>query len=125
MTNAALEPKPPAPLVTRAVQLFGLAAVAAGIWAISTRTNCEELGCLVWFFGLFIAGWGVIALLAGLRGPLGFVFLLGAIVLAMAGSWVKPFYGLIFLAIVLGLVSASKDRLAGYYRRPKPKVEAS
>lgn len=120
------EPKPPTPLVTRVMQLFGLAAVANGIWGISTGSDCERLGCsLARYVGVFLTVWGVAALLAGLRGPVGFGFLLGAIVLAMAASWVKAFYGLIFLAIVLGLVRVSKDRLAGYYRRPKPKVEAS
>jgi hypothetical protein len=125
MTESGPASKPPAPLVTRVVQLFGLAAVVAGLWAISTRSSCEAFGCLVWFFGLYVLAWGVVALLAGLRGPVGFVFLLGAIVLAMAGAWVKAFYGIIFLVMLLGLVRASKDRLAGYYRRSKPKVEAS
>jgi hypothetical protein len=125
MTAIPREPKPPAPLVTRAVQLFGVTAVVIGFVAFSSRDNCEGLTCLAWVYGLFVAGWGVVALLSGIRGPVGLVFLIAAIVLAMVGSWVKAFYGIIFLVVLLALVSASKERLAGYYRRSKPKVEAS
>jgi MFS family permease len=119
MSDAIRAAKPPAPMITRVIQLFGLAAIGAGAWAISTRDSCEELGCLVWFFGIYVAVWGIVAVLAGIRGPLGFVFLIGAIVLALVGSWVRPLFGLVFLVVLLGLVSASKERLAPYYRRAK------
>ena len=124
MTDA-LNAKAPAPIITRVVQGFGIAAIAAGAWGFSTRDDCQELECLVWFYALFVVAWGVVALLAGMRGPLGLAFLIGAVLLAMVGSWVRPLLGIVFLAVLLVLVNASKDRLAGYYRRSKPKVEAS
>lgn len=115
--------KPPAPLVTRVMQILGVAALGFGGWALATGPGCEELECLVWVLGAYLAAWGLIALLSGIRGPLGLVFLIGAIVLALGISWVEPFYGLIGLLIVGALVSASKERLAPYYRR-HPKADA-
>jgi hypothetical protein len=113
----AVHGKPPAPLVTRAVQLLGLAAVAFGGYAISTGPGCQELDCLAWFLGALLAGWGVCALLAGIRGPVGLVFFVVALVLGLAVSWANPFLGLIVLLVVSLLMNASKDRLAPYYRR--------
>jgi hypothetical protein len=114
MTETA---KPPTPLVTRVVQLFGLAAVGFGGWAIASGPGCQELGCLVWVLGIYLALWGVVAWLAGIRGPIGLIFLVGAILMALAASWVEPLYGIVFLGVVSLLIGASKERLAPYYRR--------
>ncbi|MGH2725633.1 MAG: hypothetical protein ACRDKS_01525, partial [Actinomycetota bacterium] len=112
---------PPAPLVTRVMQILGLTAVAVGVWALVDGRDCEGLECLGNFLAVYLGVWGLFALLAGIRGPFGLVFLIGAILLALGVSWVEPFFGMIGLVVVLVLVRASKDRLAGYYRRaPKP-----
>jgi hypothetical protein len=122
MTDVA-HAKPPAPLVTRVIQLFGLAALVFGGMILFDARDCEELACLAGPIGIAIMVWGAVALLSGLRGPAGMVFLIGAIVLGLAFTWVKAFYGLIGLLILSMLMTASKDRLAPYYRRlPKPEA---
>lgn len=116
MTQTA-HAKPPAPLVTRVMQILGLAAVGLGVWALVEGRDCEGLECLGTLLGAYLGGWGLIAVMSGIRGPLGFVFLIGAILLVLGVSWVEPFYGLIALVVIMVLVRASKDRLAAYYRR--------
>jgi hypothetical protein len=113
--------KPPAPLVTRVMQVLGVAAIGLGGWALVDLPDCQELDCLGQLLAWYVGVWGLLALLSGIRGPLGLVFLIGAILTALAVSWVEPFYGLIGLVVIMVLVRASKDRLAGYYRRaPRP-----
>jgi hypothetical protein len=119
MTETVRGTKPSAPIITRVVQLFGLVAITGGAWAISTRNGCEELGCLAWFLGIYAVAWGLVALLAGVRGPLGMVFLIAAVVLALLGAWIRPLFGIVFLVVLLGLVNVSKEKLAPYYRRAK------
>jgi hypothetical protein len=121
MTDVA-HAKPPAPLVTRVMQLFGLAALVFGGLILFDARDCQELDCLAGPIGIAIMVWGAVALLSGLRGPAGLAFLIGAIVLGLAFTWVKAFWGLIGLLVLSMLVTASKDRLAPYYRR-KPKTE--
>lgn len=115
MTDVA-HAKPPAPILTRMLQLFGLAAVVLGGLAISTGPGCEELGCIAWVLGVYLAVWGVCALLCGLRGRAGLVFLVLALVLPLLVGWTEPLWALGFLLVVMALTRVSKDRLAPYYR---------
>jgi hypothetical protein len=115
--------KPPAPPLTRVIQIVGLAAVVFGALILVDVRDCQELDCLAGPIGLFVVGWGVIALLSGLRGPLGLVFLVAAIVLTLLVAWIKFFIGIVALLALMGLTRLSKDRLAGYYRK-QTKAEA-
>ncbi|MEX2554947.1 MAG: hypothetical protein WEB06_04890 [Actinomycetota bacterium] len=116
--------RPRAPLVTRVIQVFGLAALVFGGLILFDARDCQELDCLAGPIGIAIMVWGAVALLSGLRGPAGFAFLIGAIVLGLAFTWVKALWGVIGLLVLSMLVTASKDRLAPYYRR-KSKSESS
>lgn len=109
--------KPPAPILTRAMQLLGLAAIVVGALILFDVRDCEELDCLAGLIGTYVVGWGVIAVLSGLRGPVGLVFLVTALVLTVLVSWIKFLVGIVALAAIMGLTRLSKDRLAPYYRR--------
>jgi hypothetical protein len=108
--------KPPAPPVTRVVQLIGLGAVVFGTWVVVDARDCEELGCLATFLGAMGAAWGVIALLAGLRNLVGFFCLIAAVILALLTAWATPLFTLPFLVVVLILIRFSKDKLKAFYR---------
>jgi cytochrome c oxidase subunit IV len=109
--------KPPAPIITRAMQLLGLGAIVLGTMILIDVRDCQELDCLAGPIGLFVVAWGVIALLSGLRGPVGLFCLIGAFVLTLLVAWIKFFIGIIALVALMGLTRLSKDRLAGYYRK--------
>lgn len=119
MTDVA-HAKPPAPPVTRVIQLTGLAAVGFGVWIMVDSVDCQELDCLALLIGAMAAGWGVIAVLSGLRNIFGFVCLIGAIVLALLTAWATPLFTLPFLVMVLILVRFSKDKLKAFYRNERP-----
>jgi hypothetical protein len=118
MTEAAHE-KPPAPILTRVMQLLGLAGLVFGGLILFDARDCQELDCLAGPIGVVVIVWGAVALLSGLRGPAGFVFLILALVLSVLVSWATPLIGLIALVVAMLLMSASKDRLAPYYRRQR------
>ena len=109
--------KPPAPILTRVMQVLGLGAIAWGGAVILDVRDCEELGCLAGPIGIAAVVWGIVAVLSGLRGPIGLVFLVGALVLTFIVSWVKFLIGVVALVVLMGLTRMSKDRLAPYYRR--------
>ncbi|MGH2784978.1 MAG: hypothetical protein ACRDJ1_06935 [Actinomycetota bacterium] len=115
MTDA-VRVKPPAPPLTRAMQLLGLGAVVFGSLILIDVRDCQELDCLAGPIGLFVVAWGVIALMSGLRGPVGLFFLIAALVLTLLVAWVKFLIGIVALVALMGLTRLSKDRLAGYYR---------
>ena len=118
MTDVA-HAKPPAPPLTRVVQLTGLAAVVFGTWIMVDAIDCEELDCLASIIGAMAIGWGVIALLSGLRNMFGFIALIAAIILALLTAWATPLFTLPFLAVVLILLRFSKDKLKGFYRNER------
>lgn len=120
MTDA-VRAKPPAPPLTRVVQLIGLAAIVLGIWILIENIDCQELDCLAGLIGMMGVGWGLVAVLAGLRNLFGFVCLIGAIILALLLAFAAPWFSLPFLAIVFFLLRISKDKLKPFYRN-EPKV---
>jgi hypothetical protein len=105
------------------VQLGGLALVVLGVVILIDVRDCSDLSCLAGPIGILMIVWGLIALLSGLRGPAGLVFLIAAIVVTMLFAWVKFLAGIIVLLAIMGLTRVSKDRLAPYYRR-RPKAAA-
>ena len=108
--------KPPAPPLTRVVQLVGLAAVALGTWVLIEAVTCEGLECLAQLIGVMGVGWGIVAILAGLRNLFGFICLIGAIILALLLAFAAPWFSLPFLAVVFFLLRVSKDKLKPFYR---------
>lgn len=115
--------KPPAPPLTRVVQVIGLAAVVGGIWILVEAIGCSELDCLASILGGMVLGWGVLALLAGMRNLFGFFCLIGAIILGLLASFVTPWFSLPFLLVVFLLLRVSKDKLKPFYRN-QPEVPA-
>ena len=122
MTDVAHR-KPPAPILTRAMQLLGVGGLVFGGLILFDARDCQELDCLAGPIGVAIMLWGAVAVLSGLRGPAGFVFLILAVILSILVSWATPLLGLVVLAVAMILMSVSKDRLAPYYRR-QPKDPA-
>ena len=108
--------KPPAPPLTRVVQLTGLAAIVLGTWVLIEAVDCEELDCLAQLIGAMGVGWGIVALLAGFRNLFGFICLIGAIILALLLVFAAPWFSLPFLAVVFFLLRISKDKLKPFYR---------
>ena len=117
MTETATGKKPPAPAITRGLQVLGLVAVIGGGLIMGDAAGCSELDCLAWPIGIVVAVWGLVALLSGIRGTVGLLFLIAAIVLPLTVLWVKFLWLLGFLLLMMLLVRVSKDRLAGYYRK--------
>ena len=116
--------KPPAPPLTRAVQVAGLAAIALGVWVLIEAVDCEELDCLAALIGAMGIAWGLVALMAGLRNMLGFVCLVGAIVLALLMSWAALWFSIPFLFVVFFFLRISKDKLRAFYGRDPVKEDA-
>lgn len=122
----------PMPLVTRIFQVGGAVAIALGVIlvvgvALSSRELggiCEGFSCLSTALGVLLAVWGVLAMLAAIRGLAGLLFLIAAIVAPLAFSWIQPLAGLVYLVLLFPIVGASKERLAAYYRRSPPEVRA-
>ena len=116
--NEVASRKPPAPPLTMALQLLGIIALVMGTQRAIADAGCTELGCVGFAYGIFAAVWGVVALLSGLRGRRGLIFLLIAIVSPLLVLWLFFPLSLLFLLIVGVAASASKERLAPYYRWP-------
>lgn len=108
--------KPPAPPLTRVVQLVGLASIVVGIWVLFDMADCEGLECLAKFIGVLGVGWGVLAVLAGFRNLFGFFCLIAAIILALLLAFATPWFSLPFLVVVFLLLRVSKDKLKPFYR---------
>ncbi|MGH2793515.1 MAG: hypothetical protein ACRDKG_04345 [Actinomycetota bacterium] len=117
--NVVIRPKPPVPILTRVVQLIGAAALVFGTWILIDGLDCEGLECLGQIIGVMGVGWGVVAVLAGIRNMVGFICLIGAIVLALLLAFATPWFSLPFLAVAFFLLKASKDKLKDYYRNEK------
>jgi hypothetical protein len=115
--------KPSAPPLTRVVQLVGLASIVVGTWVLFDMADCEGLECFAKFIGVLGVGWGVVAVLAGLRNMFGFICLIGAIILALLLAFATPWFSLPFLAVVFFLLRVSKDKLKPFYRN-EPEVPA-
>jgi hypothetical protein len=113
MTTAT---KAPAPPLTIVMQLLGVLALVVGVHRVVVEAGCTELGCVGFAFGIFATVWGILAILSGLRGRKGLVFLVLAMTLPLLVLWIKFLIGFVFLAIVGVAASMSKDKLAGYYR---------
>ena len=116
MTDVA-HAKPPAPILTRVMQLLGLAGIVFGGLILFDARDCQELDCLAGPIGIVIIVWGGLALLSGLRGPAGLIFLVLSLALTVLVSWAVPLIGIAALLVVMFLTRVSKDRLGPYYRK--------
>jgi hypothetical protein len=117
MTDVVVRPaKPPAPPLTRVVQLVGAASIVFGTWILIDGAHCEGLECLARFVGVLGVGWGVVAVLAGFRNLFGFFCLIGSIVLALLLMFATPWFSIPYLVVVFLLLRVSKDKLKPFYR---------
>jgi hypothetical protein len=104
------------PWLTLAVQVMGAIGVFDGVRIIIGAARCDGHGCTSVAVGILAVIWGVIAIAAGIRGRIGFVALVLAIVLPLVISWAWFFLGIMFLLVVSVTAAMSKGQLAPYYR---------
>jgi len=115
---SVVQARPKTPLVTVALLFMGLVAIIGGLSIVFTRGGCPEFTCADRAYGpaILLLIWGPIACAAVIRGRVGFVALLAAILLPLAIAWRYFMSVLVLLVIIMVTARASKDRLAPYYR---------
>jgi hypothetical protein len=107
--------RPKTPWLTIAVQVMGAIAIWDGVRIIIDSAGCDR-GCTSSTVGALAIVWGVIALASGIRGRVGFLALITAIVTPLVLSWAWFFLGIMFLLIVSVTAAMSKGQLTPYYR---------
>ena len=108
--------RPKTPWLTIAVQVMGAIAIWDGVRIIINSARCDRGGCISSTVGIMAIIWGVIALASGVRGRVGFLALIAAIVTPLVLSWAWFFLGIMFLLIVSVTAAMSKGQLAPFYR---------
>ena len=96
----------------------GVVAVVGGVRLIlSNGTGCASpCAGRHTAFAVLLIMWGVVAMASLLRGRVGLVAMIAAIVLPLAVAWRYFATVLIWLIVILGAVRVSKNDLAPYYR---------
>jgi hypothetical protein len=104
------------PWLTLGMQVMGGIAVWDGVRLTINAARCDGRACLSVGTGILVGIWGLIALLTGVRGRVGFIALVIAIVTPLAVPWVLLRFGVLFLVVVFLTTALSKGQLAPYYR---------
>lgn len=116
MTARAASAKPPAPLLTRVVQLLGFVAFVLGALIFADVVyGCSGLDCFAWAFVIYLWAWGTVAALSGVRNRIGLACLLLALLGLFLASWAIPLAGIVALGLLLFFTGVSKERLRPYY----------
>jgi hypothetical protein len=116
MMSAEKKTRARTPWLTIGMQVMGGIAVWDGVRLAIDAARCDGRSCLSIGTGVLVGIWGLIALLTGVRGRVGFIALIVAIVTPLAIPWVLLRFGILFLVIVFLTTALSKGQLAPYYR---------